>query len=135
MASSAAIASIVGGAALAVFATRLGTIDKLRELGEGLAAYPPFLMTAGGVLVAGGVLAAALRKRVAATARIALIAAANVAALQIMLAGTHVFDAYFSAEQAIDTFVGEQRVLSAGTAVLQRRACWTRACRSTSGVR
>jgi hypothetical protein len=29
-----------------------------------------------------------------------------------MLAGTHVFDAYFSAEQAVDTFVGEHATFS-----------------------
>ena len=41
------------------------------------------------------------------TTRIALVAFVNVVALQILLVGAHVFDAYFSAEQAIDTFVGE----------------------------
>ena len=106
---SAAITNIIAGAALAVAASRLGGIEKLRELGAGLAEYPPFLLAAGGVLVASGGLATLLRNRVATAARFALLAAANVAALQILLAGTHVFDSYFSSERAIDTFVGEQR--------------------------
>ncbi len=109
-----AIASVVTGALLTVLATRLGTIDKLRELGAGLAEYPPFLLTGAGILVISGVLAGVLRHRVAATARIALVAIANVAALQIILAGTHVFDAYFSAENAVDTFVGEDATFPRG---------------------
>jgi hypothetical protein len=51
----------------------------------------------------------ALHRRVGATTRIVVLAVANVAALQILLAGAHVFDAYFSAERAIGTFVGEKR--------------------------
>ena len=43
------------------------------------------------------------------TTRIAVLAAANLVALQILLGGAHVFDAYFSAEHAIDTFVDEKR--------------------------
>ena len=109
IAASGAIASVLAGAAMAMLATQLGAIEKLREIGPGLDAYPPFLAGAGGVLLAGGVLAGALRHRSAAVTRIVIVAAANVAALQIMLAGAHVFDAYFSAEQAIDTFVGENR--------------------------
>ncbi len=109
IALDAAIASVVTGALLTVLATRLDSIDKLRELGAGLAEYPPFLLTAAGILVVGGVLAGVLRHRVGATTRIALVAIANVAALQLLLAGTHVFDSYFSAEHAIDTFVGENQ--------------------------
>jgi 4-amino-4-deoxy-L-arabinose transferase-like glycosyltransferase len=107
MVLDAAIASVITGALLIVLATRIETIDKLRDLGSGLHDYPPFLLIAAGILIVGGVLAWALRHRVGATMRIALIAIANVAALQINLAGTHVFDSYFSAENAIDTFVGE----------------------------
>jgi hypothetical protein len=33
----------------------------------------------------------------------------NVAALQILLTGTHGLDGYFSAERAVDTFLGENR--------------------------
>jgi len=104
-----AIASVVAGAAMAAFSTQLGTMEKLREIGPGLAAYPPFLAAAGGTLVAAGALAWALRHRVTATTRIVALAAANIVALQILLGGAHVFDAYFSAEQAVDTFLGEKR--------------------------
>ena len=93
-----------------MLATRLGAIEKLREIGPGLAMRTRRSSPApAACCVAGGVLAGALRHRAAAATRIVVIAAANVAALQIMLAGAHVFDAYFSAEQAIDTFVGETR--------------------------
>jgi 4-amino-4-deoxy-L-arabinose transferase-like glycosyltransferase len=110
IALDAAIASMVTGVLLTVLATRLDTLAKLRELGAGLDDYPPFLVAAGGILVVSGVVAIVLRRRVGATARIVLVAIANVTALQLMLAGTHVFDAYFSAERAIDTFVGENEV-------------------------
>jgi hypothetical protein len=109
IASIGAITSVLAGAALVVLSTQLGGVEKLREIGAGLAAYPPFLVAAGGVMVAAGALAVALAHRVAATTRIAVLAVANVLALQIMLGGAHVFDAYFSAEQAIDTFVGEKQ--------------------------
>jgi 4-amino-4-deoxy-L-arabinose transferase-like glycosyltransferase len=109
IATHATIASIIAGVAMAAFSTQLGRIEKLHELGAGLAAYPPFLAAGGSILVAGGMLALASRHRLAATVRIALLAVANVAAMQVLLAGAHVFDAYFSAEQAIDTFVGESR--------------------------
>ena len=108
IARDAAVATIVAGIVLLVAATQLDAIPKLRELGEGLTAYPPFMVAAGGLLVAGAALIAALSDRVAVTTRIALIAAINVAALQITLTGAYVFDAYFSAEKAIDTFVGEK---------------------------
>ncbi len=107
IAMSAAIVSVIAGLALVGFSTQLDKFEKLHELGPELASYPPYLGAAGAVFAAGGALAVALRHRVTATMQIVLLAAANVAALQIMLAGAHVFDAYFSAERAVDTFVGE----------------------------
>ncbi len=107
IASSGAIASAIAGASMIVLSTQLDGIAKLREIGAGLEAYPPFLVAAGGVLVAGGAVIGALRHRIAATTQIVVIAVANLAALQIMLAGAHVFDAYFSAERAVESFVGE----------------------------
>jgi hypothetical protein len=61
------------------------------------------------LLVVGDAVVAALAGRAAVTTRISMVAAINVAAIQIMLTGSYVFDAYFSAERAIDTFVGEQQ--------------------------
>jgi 4-amino-4-deoxy-L-arabinose transferase-like glycosyltransferase len=109
IASSGAIASVIAGALMVLLSTRLDGMERLREIGTGLAAYPPFLVAAGGTLAAAGALMGALRNRVAATTKIAVLAIANVIALQIVLGGAHVFDAYFSAEQAIDSFVGEKR--------------------------
>jgi len=106
---SGAIASGIAGVAMVAFSTQLNAVEKLREVGPGLLEYPPFLAAAGGTLIAAGVLMGALRHRVGATTRIVILAAANVAALQILLGGAHVFDAYFSAERAIGTFVGEKR--------------------------
>jgi 4-amino-4-deoxy-L-arabinose transferase-like glycosyltransferase len=114
IALSGGIASAITGALMIVLSTQLDGIAKLRDIGAGVEAYAPFLAAAGGVLLAGGALIGALRHRIAATTQIVVIAVANVAALQIMLAGAHVFDAYFSAEQAIDTFVGEKRSFPQG---------------------
>jgi 4-amino-4-deoxy-L-arabinose transferase-like glycosyltransferase len=114
IARDAATATIIAGVVLIAATTQLDVIPKLRELGEGLAAYPPFMVAAGALLAAGGALIAALSGRVAVTTRIAVVAALNVAALQILLTGTYVFDAYFSAEKAIDTFVGEKQSFPAG---------------------
>jgi 4-amino-4-deoxy-L-arabinose transferase-like glycosyltransferase len=104
-----AVASGIAGVAMVVFSTQLNALEKLREVGPGLLEYPPFLAAAGGTLLAAGALMGALRQRVGATIRIAVLAVANVLALQILLGGAHVFDAYFSAERAIDTFVAEKR--------------------------
>ena len=114
IARDAAIATIIAGLVLIVAAPQLDAIPKLRDLGEGLAAYPPFMFAAGGLLLVGGALVAALSGRVAVTTRIAMVGALNLAALQIVLTGAYVFDAYFSAEKAIDTFVGEQQAFPAG---------------------
>lgn len=108
IARDAIVATVIAGVVLVYGATQLDAIPKLRELGEGLADYPPFMFAAGGLLVAGGAIAVALAGRVAVTTRISLVAALNVAALQIVLTGAYVFDNYFSAERAIDTFVGEK---------------------------
>jgi len=107
MASSAAIATVIAGVVMIAAAMKLDGIEKLRELGAGVAAYPPYMVAAGGLLVVVAVIAATLRARLAVTTRIALIAFANVVALQILLVGAQVLDAYFSAEKSIDTFVGE----------------------------
>jgi 4-amino-4-deoxy-L-arabinose transferase-like glycosyltransferase len=107
MASSAAIATIIAGVVMIATAMKLDAIEKLRDLGAGVASYPPYMIAAGGLLVVVGALSATLRARLAVTTRIALVALVNVVALQILLVGAHVFDAYFSAENAIDTFVGE----------------------------
>ena len=107
MASSAAIATVIAGVVMIAAAMKLDAIEKLRELGAGVAAYPPYMVAAGGLLVVVAVIAATLRARLAVTTRIALIAFANVVALQTLLVGAHVFDAYFSAEKSVDTFVGE----------------------------
>jgi len=104
-----AITSGIAGVAMVTFATQLGAMEKLRDVGPDLLEYTPFLAAAGGTLVAAGALMWALRQRVEATTRIVVLAAANVVALQILLGGAHVFDAYFSAEHAIGTFVGEKR--------------------------
>jgi len=109
IALSGAIASGIAGVAMVAFSTQLNAVEKLREVGPGLLEYPPFLAAAGGTLLAAGALMGALRHRVGATTRIVILAAANVATLQILLGGAHVFDAYFSAERAIGTFVGEKR--------------------------
>jgi 4-amino-4-deoxy-L-arabinose transferase-like glycosyltransferase len=109
IARDAAIATMIAGGAVIVAAPLLDNVPKLRDLGEGLAAYPPFMFAAGALLVASGAIVAALSRRVAVTTRISVIAALNVAALQILLTGAYVFDAYFSAEKAIDTFVGEKQ--------------------------
>jgi len=114
IAHDAIVATVIAGLVMIVASTQLGAIAKLRALGEGLADYPPFMIAAGGLLVAGGAIVAALAGRMAVTTRISLVAALNVGALQIMLTGTYVFDAYFSAERAIDTFVGEQQSFPAG---------------------
>ena len=107
MASSAAIATIIAGVVMIATAMKLDAIEKLRDLGAGVASYPPYMIAAGGLLVVVGALSATLRARLAVTTRIALVGLVNVVALQILLVGAHVFDAYFSAENAIDTFVGE----------------------------
>jgi 4-amino-4-deoxy-L-arabinose transferase-like glycosyltransferase len=104
-----AITSGIAGAAMVAFSTQLGAVEKFREIGTGLADYPPFLAAAGGALIAVAALSGALRHRLGATTRIVILAAANVVALQILLGGAHVFDAYFSAERAIETFVDEKR--------------------------
>ena len=114
IARDAIVASIIAGIVLIAAAPQLDVIPKLRELGEGLASYPPFMVAAGVLLVAGGAFTAALAGRTAVTTRIAVIAALNVGALQIMLTGAYVFDAYFSAEKAIDTFVGEKEAFPPG---------------------
>jgi len=109
IALSGAIASGIAGVAMVALSTQLGAVEKWREIGTGLAEYPPFLAAAGGTLIAAGALIGAFRHRVGATTRIVILAAANVVALQILLGGAHVFDAYFSAEHAIGTFVDEKR--------------------------
>jgi len=114
IARDAIVATIVAGFALIAASTQLGATPKLLELGEGLASFPPFMIGAGALLVVGGAIVAALAGRTAVTTRISLVAAMNVAALQIMLTGSYVFDAYFSAEKAIDTFVGEHESFPAG---------------------
>ena len=114
IARDAIVATIVAGVALIAASTQLGATPKLLELGEGLASFPPFMIGAGALLVVGGAIVAALAGRTAVTTRISLVAAMNVAALQIMLTGSYVFDAYFSAEKAIDTFVGEHESFPAG---------------------
>jgi 4-amino-4-deoxy-L-arabinose transferase-like glycosyltransferase len=110
---SGAIASVIAGVVIAAFATQLDRIEKLREIGAALAAFRPFLVAAGGTLAVTGAIAWALRHRLLAPTRIVIVAIANVAALQILLAGAHVFDAYYSAEQVIDSFVGENRTFPA----------------------
>jgi len=113
IARDALITTIIGGVALIGAATQFDAIPKLRDLGEGVTAYPPFMFAAGGLCFAGGAILAALSRRIAVTTRIAAVAAINVAALQILLTGTYVFDAYFSAERAIDTFLGEKEAFPA----------------------
>jgi 4-amino-4-deoxy-L-arabinose transferase-like glycosyltransferase len=114
MARDALIATIILGVAMIGGATQLDAIPKLRDLGEGVAAYPPFMIAAGGLCVAGGAIVAALSRRVAVTTRIADVAALNVAALQILLTGAHALDAYFSAKRAVDTFLGEKKAFPGG---------------------
>ncbi len=113
IARDALSATIIAGVAMIAAATQLDAIPKLRDLAEGLAAFPPFMFAAGALCIAGSAIVAALSRRVAVTTRIAVVAAINVAALQILLTGSHALDAYFSAERAVDTFLGEKKVFPA----------------------
>jgi 4-amino-4-deoxy-L-arabinose transferase-like glycosyltransferase len=108
MVRAAAIASAAAGFVMLALSTQLQRFEKVREIGTSVADYPPYLVAAGAVLVAGALVVGLLRHRAAIRTHAIVLAAASVASMQIVLAGMHVFDAYYSAERSVESFAGDE---------------------------
>jgi 4-amino-4-deoxy-L-arabinose transferase-like glycosyltransferase len=114
MARGAAIASAVAGIAFLVASTQLDRFAKVREIGAVEAGYPAYLAAAGALLLVAGAIVWSSRARLAVQKQVIALAAASLASMQLALAGMHTFDAYYSAERAIETFVGENGAFPRG---------------------
>lgn len=78
---------------------------RLANVARFATAYRPWMYAGGAILAGGAVLALICHQAGRRQAYVAVLALANLIALQLLLSGTHEFDDYFSAEPLVDKLI------------------------------
>ena len=102
-----ALACVAGGLVLALLAAALPTWSERVSWKAFETAYSIWLLGAALVLSAAGLVALGLEKRARQELSFAVVGLGSLIAVQLVLSGTHVLDAHYSAERLIDRIAGE----------------------------